>query len=275
MLNVVANLLEYKVAGRIESLEKSVRDRLHALYKYPHETHSILESIALHTGVEGNKPYEIKAQLGHVFIKKIVALIDEIYANHDYISLSELRESLLMLMKMIQENEHLPFSEDGSIDQDGKVNVDLPFEHVSYFIAATSPAGNTNERKKRGAKVRMGLSRIFGLSKQIFEDLGEIEALAPEKFKNSSDRIDIDQDLPEIGTPRRGQLNKSEIMWFVRNHGPEYGINEPDDLTKVLNIKPYLLEPITSLINSLRRGGGLNENIKREIDNVLGPYSDE
>src|ERR1700742_3395997 len=97
--------IKYKVAASAADLEVPLRKQIDVLWKYPNKLFNILKACAESEPAKGQESLENKAYAGYKFCKQVVEIIDHLKNNQNTISLGELRDNLLRLVKLIESQE--------------------------------------------------------------------------------------------------------------------------------------------------------------------------
>jgi hypothetical protein len=247
--------IKYKVAASPADIEIPLRKKLSMLWNYPNKLFNVLKACSDSDPSKGKEPHDNKAYAGYKFCKEILGIIDNLKENAGTVSLGEMRDKLLRLVKLIEAQKDQKFTPKGNPSVKGEESV-VQFPHVSELIYQLVPISKKHDMKLRNellAKARTGLSRIHSFSMDLLKDLQELEVMVPEKFTYSG-KEDINQDLPDRFSPQRGMLSNNDIVDFIRQYGPTYGINSRDDWEIVFGNNPQLKEEMTSVINALNRG---------------------
>jgi len=244
----------YKKAG-MEHVENMVRSKIDSLYKIL-DNYNIIRFCA-ETGASRPKGAdERKAVAGYQFCKNLVSRIDYLEANKKIVSLGQLRENLLHIIKLVAENKDAKFDASGNISDDGEFPK-VQFPHVSELIFRAIPIKKKHDFKLRDeqfGKAKTGLSRILSLSTDMLKDIRELEIMSPESFKHENEsEIDINSDHARF-SPQRAPISVYDIVDFIRQHGDEYGISSQDDWEIALRNDPELKEKMTTVINAINRG---------------------
>lgn len=249
--------LKYKIAADPADIEASVRNKIATLWIVPNKTHNILRACA-DSGI--SKPvtmHEKKAMVGYQFCRQLLNLIDYLKINKGTISLGEMREVLLTIIKLVSENKDIKFGADGKISKDDLPSL-IQFPHVSELIFQIFPINKKNDIKQRNElfnKARTGLSRILSISIDTIKDLQTLEIMAPEKFTYKKiTNVDIDKELPNRFIPQRAMLSENDIIDFIRQYGDQYGISSQEDWGIAFRDDHQLKQEITTVINALNRG---------------------
>jgi hypothetical protein len=267
---------KYKMAAGPADLETSVREKISNLWHVvggaaaPGTRTLASENILRHCATAGTAalkdPHKDKAISGYHFCKELVTLIDYVYAKRDDISLGEMREVLLHLVKSINENK--------SKDKSGQ------FANVTELIFQTTHISTKHDialRNESYNKARTQLSRISSIAIGILKDLQKLEFMTPEKFtyKKVTD-IDIDQRLPERFSPQRAMLGEKDIIDFIRQYGNEYGIPSREAWGIIATDDQQLMQKLTTVINALNRGHIPKDaaTVKMEIAEFFKKYEE-
>lgn len=268
--------LKYKFADDSGNLESSIRKQILMLWNYPNKLFPILKVCADSGAGKAKTPHERKAIAGYKFCKKLIELIELLKNNIDNFSIGEIRENLLRIVNLINENKDLSFGVEGKPSKNAPSPlVATQFPHVSALIFELMPMLKRHDVKVRNdmqSKARTGLSRIFSLSSSMLEDIKRLEVMSPEKFTHDTKPdIDINQETPNRFTPQRAAVSYNDIIDFLRQHGDEYGLSSKEDWNIVFEHDPVLREEITSVINALNRGHNPIDGVavKTEIQKIL------
>jgi hypothetical protein len=256
-----AKLLKIKYAvSDANALEKSLRSDIAMLYKYPHELFNILEACAKASPSGAVSEHEKKVVAGAKFCENLLFIIDYLFEVRETISLNDLKMALNELIRLIE--SHRP------IIDDKKSVVDL--SDVSALIFEMIRATTVSERTKRDqqfAKARAGVSRILSFALSMLEKISKIEMTNPDKF------ISFEEENEEANRfkPKRAPLSVYDIVDFIRQHGPEYGIKDREDWGKVFRNNPQMKEEMTTIINAINRGHYPSNApyIKEKIEKIL------
>jgi len=274
--------VKYKFAGDVDNLESSLRKNIETLWRYPNRLFPVLRACAdsgASTGKVKN-PHERKAIAGFKFCKRLLELIEILNNNKENFSLGEIREILLVIVNLIEQNKDLSFSIEGKPTTKGTSDlVATQFPHVSALIFEMIPIIKRRDIKARNdmqGKARTGLSRIFSLSSTMLDQIKQLEVMAPEKFTYNSSVVDIDQETPNRFTPQRAPLATNDIIDFIRQHGDDYGLSSKEDWNTVFEHDPVLREEITTIINALNRGHNPENGfaVKKEIQDILQKHKE-
>lgn len=266
--------LKYKIAANPADIEASVRHKLSTLWIVPNKTHNILKACADAGASKPTTPNEKKAIAGFQFCRQLLALIDYLKIHKNSISLGEMRETLLIIIKIITENKDMKFGPDGKAAKDAPPSL-VQFPHVSELIFQIFPTSKKIDIKYRNElfnKARTGLSRILSIAIDAVKDLQTLEIMVPEKFTYKKiTNVDLDKELPSRFVPQRAMLSENDIIDFIRRHGDQYGISSQEDWGSVLRDDPQLKQDITTVINALNRGHHPKDaaTVKMEIAEVL------
>jgi hypothetical protein len=201
------------------------------------------------------------------------------YKTQDKITLTKLRKQLKELADLIFANKNLMVKMTGEIvspDEMTRGTNMVQFQIVSDAIDAISSAGTKPERDLRDTKrtkAKAGLARILSKTIELLEKMQKLEVVAPEKFKVSKTDVDIST-LPSRITPQRAPLSRHDIVDFIRQYGPEYGILSLEDWTLIFDSNPHMKEEMTTVINALNRGEyPVNAHeMKSYINSILSNY---
>ncbi len=270
--------VKYKLAADPKDVETSIRKSIPMLWNYPNKLFNILKACADADVSKAKIPLDNKAAAGNRFCRHLLLLINEVYANRETISMGELREKLLKIVNLIEENKDLKIGPTGRPSIKGEEPT-VQFPHVSALIHLLFPVAKKHEIKLRNelqGKARTGLSRILSFSLDILNNLQDLEVLAPEKFTYQT-KEDIDKDLSGSRfAPQRAQLSNNDIVDFIRQYGPEYGITNRDDWDVVFGNNPQLKEDMTTVINARNRGQyAANDVLVRdEISKILNAHQE-
>lgn len=272
MLRIVANLLEYKAAEELRSADESIRDKIHELYSLVHESNRLkfLIEIATNKGVSGEMPHQVMAQYGHLFLKKVLILIDSLYGHHDHASLSEILRALADIVVLIKDNQTMTFNGDGSPNED-ESNPNAQFTHVNQF-AGLIRGGNQAERKEMFQKVTKGLHLIHDKCVSIISDIKELSDKDPSILDNDSDLINVDElsGTHFSNQPTRAVANRKLMEKFVYVWGPQKFNMSPtlEDISSILRDPDYTSK-LTQFLNSLNRGGDGGEHKSYILDKLI------
>jgi len=261
----LAELFVIKYAVSAENLENSVRADIHQLWKFPNENFNILRVCAESNPKNPKTDDDVKAIKGFKFCQQLLTMIDYMKVHMKSMPLGQMREILLTIVNLIQENIHLKFKEETSIQ----------FPHVSELIFQMIGVKTKHDRKVRDeqfGKAKTGLSRILSLSLTMLEKLEKLEMMDPSKFNFT----DLDQKLPERFIPQRAPLSVYDIVDFIRQHGLEYGISNKEDWETVFTNDPELRERMTTVINAINRGLSPKDSffVKTEIAKILKEFKE-
>lgn len=239
---------KYKVAQEQSHLEKSLRERLNpkhsgSLFAWLNKF-SILRACAISDASKPKNAYEQMAVKGYLFCKELVSMVDYLASDYDSISVGEIREVLLNLAKLINDN---------------KGNSKVQFENVSELISKLFPIKNSHSDSKRNgdlqSKSRTGLAKLYSVIVGMLKDIQKLEFEHPEKFVHKIETdVDINSPLPDRFKPQRGSLSVYDIVDFIRQHGDDYGISSKEDWGMALTDDHELKEQMTTVINALNRG---------------------
>ena len=269
----IANLLVLKHANSgADALEKSLRANIHSLWRFPNDEKlfNVLGACAHSSPTNAKTPEEKKAIEGFKFCQQLLSMIDYLKSNQDTVPLGEIREVLLHIINLIQENIHK--------HQEGGRAVQFP--HVSELIFQMIPAKTVHERKKRDeqfGKAKTGLSRIQSLAATMLSQIEKLEVIVPEKFtyKEVTD-IDRDQKMPDRFTPQRAPLSVYNIVDFIRQHGLSYFLPDQEAWQVAITDDPELKEQMTTVINAVNRGHLPKDGaeVKAQISKILKDYAE-
>lgn len=277
MLNIIANLLEHKVAQHIEHADKLVRDGLHDLYNVVHKQFPDFEEVATNKGIEGNQPHQVKAQLGHEFAKKVINIIDELYSNHDSLSLGEILDTLINLIKLINDNKNLGFDSSGFISKEIEPSA-TEFPHLVQFCALI-PGGDKSQRKTMFQKVRKAIYVARSLAISLIDQIRDIKQIDPDAVKNNTSLISIDDYIENFDAPPIAMAPIELLKKFVRIWGPQkFNIVPTLEQMSNLDRRKNMNGLLTNFLNSLNRGGngGANKDlVLNELKKVMDPYLDD
>jgi hypothetical protein len=267
--------VKYKFAGDVENVEASLRKSIDTLWRYPNKLFPILKACADSGAGKAKNPHEKKAVAGFKFCKKLLELIEMLHNNGDSFSLGEIRELLIVIVNLIEQNRDLTFNVEGKPSTKGSSDlVSTQFPHVSALIFELMPVVKRHDIKVRNdmqGKARTGLSRIFSLASTMLDQIKQLEVMSPEKFTYNSSIVDIDQETPDRFSPQRAPVAANDIIDFIRQHGDEYGLSSNEDWNTVFEHDPVLREEITTVINALNRGHNPQNGlaVKEEIQKIL------
>lgn len=277
MINIVAKLIEVKLASEAEVLEKIFRKRLDSLYKTVHlgGRASLIEACALANLSNPTTSFDNKAVLGKEFCEEVVSIVDKIYVDKDTSNLSDLKDKLIYLAQLIDKNQYLPFNSEGKVDESGEVRENnntqsnFQFDHAST-LAAMILSGSTKNflraKVKAGGEIRNQLGKILSTCLTLLDMLKELNSLTLENIDEEDEDL-----IPSRFTPQRADITRKEIEWFLLHHGSEYGIPNKDAWEEVIRKAPWLKARLTTIINSLRRGNSPSPTtIKSEIEQIIG-----
>ncbi len=248
-------------------LEKSLRDDIRMLWKYPNDD-KLFNIISACAKSEPNNPKNDEEKLavyGFKFCQQVMSMIDYLGAKRSELSLGEIREILLNLVNLIKDN---------------MVKSNVQFPAVSELIFQMIPVSTKSDRVIRDqqfAKAKAGFSRIMSLSLSMLEKISKIEVMAPEKFTyDQVTDVDINQKLPERFVGQRGALSVYDIIDFIRQHGDEFGISSTEDWGTVFRDDPQFKEEITTVINAINRGhyAKNSADVKMEIARILKEHEE-
>lgn len=265
--------IKYKIAANAEDAEASIRKSIPMLWNYPNKLFNILKACAESDVSKAKTPLDNKAAAGNRFCRNLLSLINHVYSNKETISMGELREKLLKIVNLIEENKDVKIGPTGRPSIKGEEPT-IQFPHVSALIHLLFPVNRKHDIKVRNelqGKARTGLSRILSYSLDILNNLQDLEVLAPEKFTYQTQE-NIDKDLGGSRfSPQRAQLSNNDIVDFIRQYGPEYGITSRDDWDVVFGNNPQLKEEMTTVINARNRGQYAANDVlvKDEISKIL------
>lgn len=273
----LASLLgaKYKFASDANTVEAALRKSISMLWKYPNKLFPILKACADSGAAKAKTPHEKKAVAGFKFVKKLLDIIEILHNNSETLSLGELREALLSVVNLIEQNKDLTFNIEGKPSAKGTSDlVATQFPHVSALIFELMPVTKRHDIKVRNdmqGKARTGLSRIFSLSSTMLDQIKELEIMVPEKFTHEAETVDINQETPDRFSPQRAPLAANDIIDFIRQHGDQYGLSSKEDWNTVFEHDPVLREEITTVINALNRGHSPQNGlaVKEEIQKIL------
>lgn len=242
--------LKHKIAIDISGLELDLRKKIRILWKYPHELFPILDFCA-NTDIKKSTvstPDEQKALQGYLFCRRLVIGIDYLQAHWDTITLGAVKDILLKLVDLIKNNVSSSDNEKG-----------VQFPNVSELIFKSIPTKTKHDVKIRNdqfGKMKTGLSRINSICIDMLKDLHKLELAQPEKFIDQSDTFAKENFNPEINrfSPQSAPLSENDIIDFIRQHGPKYGINDINEWEIALRDDLGLRKQMTTVINALNRG---------------------
>lgn len=268
--------IKYKVAANAADVEASVRKKIPMLWNYPNKLFNILKACADADVSKAKVPLEHKAAAGNKFCRNVLALVNYISDNKDTISVGELREKLLQLVKLIEDNKDLKIGPTGRPSIKGE-DPTVQFPHVSALIHALFPVSRKHEievRKGLQNKARTGLSRILSFSLDMLKDLQDLELVAPEKFTYQTTE-NIDKETERF-VPQRAMLSNYDIVDFIRQYGRDYGLNSKDDWEVVVGNNPQLKEELTTVINARNRGQFAANDwmVREEIARILREHQE-
>lgn len=268
----IANLLVLKHANSgANAMEKSLRANIHSLWRFPNDEKlfNILSACAQAHPTNATSPAEKKAVEGFKFCQQLLSMIDYLKSNQDTVPLGEIREVLLHIVSLIQENIHK--------HQEGGRAVQFP--HVSELIFQMIPAKTIHERTKRDqqfGKAKTGLSRIQSLAATMLEQIEKLEVMVPERFtyKEVTD-IDRNQPVPDRFSPQRAPLSVYDIVDFIRQHGLSYFLPDQEAWQVAITDDPILKEQMTTVINAANRGHNPKDSaeVKTQIQMILKDYA--
>lgn len=273
----LADLLlnKYKLALNADELEASIRKQIVPLWNLPNQNFNILKACAESGASKPKNADEQKAVAGYKFCKELVGLIDYLKNNQYELTIVDVREVLLNIVNLIQENKEAKFNDAGKISDKGESS-NVQFSHVSSLIFALFPIKKKHDVKLRNdyyGKARTGLSRILSLCNSMLEEIARLEVADPLRFKANSNftYTDPDQELPNRFKPQRTEISKYDILDFIRNHGDEYGLQSTKDWELAFRNDPALKEKITTVINALNRGHAPLDGyeVKTQIEEIL------
>ena len=269
----IANLLVLKHANSgANALEKSLRANIHSLWRFPNDEKlfNILSACAQANPTNAKTPEEKKAVDGFKFCQQLLSMIDYLKSNQDTVPLGEIREVLLHVISLIQENIH-------KHQEEGRT---IQFPHVSELIFQMIPAKTVHERTRRDqqfGKAKTGLSRIQSLASTMLEQIEKLEVMVPEKFtyKEVTD-IDRDQKVPERFSPQRAPLSVYDIIDFIRQHGLSYFLPDQEAWQIAITDDPILKDQMTTVINAVNRGHNPRDDagVKAQVQKILKEYAE-
>lgn len=249
-------VLKYKLAISPAELEATLRKKIGVLWIYPNKNFNILRACADSGASKPKNPNERIAVAGHLFCKELLSLIDYMKSNQDSISLGEIREVLLNIVKLIEKNKNAVFGADGKFDANAEPT-GKQFPHVSELIFQLIPTSKKHDVKLRNeqySKARTGLARILSVVIDMMDDVRKLEVMVPEKFTHENvSKVNIDADMPERFKPQRSPLSENDIVDFIRQHGDDYGISSQEDWGQVFRDDPELKDKMTTVINTINR----------------------
>lgn len=265
----IAKLLMLKhAASNADALESSLRANIHSLWRFPNELFNILNACSQANPKNAATPTEKKAVDGFKFCQQLLSMIDYLKVNQDTVPLGEIREVLLHIINLIQENIH-------KHNEDGKI---IQFPHVSELIFQMIPSRTVHERKKRDeqfGKAKTGLSRIQSLAATMLKEIEKLEIMVPENFTYKEvTQVDRDQPIPDRFSPQRAPLSVYDIVDFIRQHGLDYFLPDKEAWQAAITDDPILKEQITTVINAVNRGHDSKDSaeVKIQIQKILKDY---
>jgi hypothetical protein len=237
----------------------TLRSRITNLSNIINKTHGILRECADSDAKNPKNEREVSAVEGFEFIKKVVGMIDYLDALKDHQSPESLKDiylAALILKETIEKN--LATKHEGR---------DVQFPHVSDLIWEMKPlAGKKWDdfRKYESAKARSGLARIMSIAIDMLKDLKDAGIDVGFGKVEDEDRF----------KPQRAELSSQEIIPFLLEYGPEYGIDNTDEWMKVLESDKGLKSKLTTIINALNRGHSPvdSNGAKKQIREILEGY---
>jgi len=183
---------------------------------------------------------ERSAKRGHAFVIKVLSVIDQLKIGLNTIPLDEIESSLKAVINLIEEE-----SQDG-----GRNTVDFP-DLTDFITLMNKNNRNLNQSDKRHVdtqygKIRTVLTRIHSLADAIVTKLQKArgEPMAEKNYRHHQrGRL----------VPRRSPLYKGDIVDFLRQYGPQYGLNSTDAWLQAFENDPPFKEQITTVVNALNR----------------------
>lgn len=271
----IAEILSVKYAASADETEASLRRDIEALWNLPNKSFNILKACAESNASKPKNANERKAVAGYKFCKELVELIDYLKFKESEISIPEIREALLNIVNLIDENLKLRFDEKGVPSDEGSISP-VQFPHVSELIFQLTPVKTKHQIKLRDdlyGKARTGLSRILSLSNSMIDKIKELEILDSHRFQSHTQYTDVDinQENPNRFKPQKTEVSKYDVLDFINQHGEEYGINTKTDWELVFRNDPQLKNKMTTVINALNRGHSPMDAylMKQEIAQIL------
>lgn len=250
-------VLKHAAMSPADHLEISLRADIHQLWRLPNELFNILSACAQAEPAHPKTKEDAKAIEGFKFCKQLISMIDHLKSKMDTIPLGEIREVLLNTVNLIQKHISLKFDEKGKVSEKGEKS-HVQFPHVSELIFQMVHAGTVHGRKQRDeqfGKAKTGLSRILSLSTTMLEKIEKLEMIVPEKFTYKQvTNVDIDQPLPERFVAQPAPLSVYDIVDFIRQHGPEYGITTTEDWGTVFRDDPQFQQQMARVIHAINSG---------------------
>lgn len=237
----------------------TLRSRITNLSNIINKTHGILRECSDSDAKNPKNEREASAVEGFEFIKKVVGMIDYLDALKDHQSPESLKDiylAALILKETIEKN--LATKHEGR---------DVQFPHVSDLIWEMKPlAGKKWDdfRKYESAKARGGLARIMSIAIDMLKNLKDAGIDVGFGKVEDDDRF----------KPQRAELSSQEIIPFLLEYGPEYGIENTDEWMKVLESDKGLKSKLTTIINALNRGHSPVDasGAKKQIREILEGY---
>jgi hypothetical protein len=236
--------LKYKTAAATdeEKVESDIRRSVLDLWNLSNnKTYDILRVIGDSVLKDApNSERERNAKRGHSFVVKVLSVIDQLKIGLNTVPLQDIESSLKAVINLIEEE-----SEDG-----GRGTVDFP-DLTDFITLMGKNNRNHNQSDKRHVdtqygKIRTVLTRIHSLADAIVTKLQKArgEPMAEKNYRHHQrGRL----------VPRRSPLYKGDIVDFLRQYGPQYGLNSTDDWQRAFENDPPFKEQITTVVNALNR----------------------
>jgi hypothetical protein len=218
--------------------------------------------------VKNPKRNEKGALFGKKFVENVLETIMKLGKEHQTMSLAQIDDLLIGLVRQIDEVKNAKFDENSSsispedipayLESMRERNIgDVQFAPLSEAVWYQITGNSHPTRKARAdavQKARAGLQRIHSICLTLLKDLEKLQKIAPDKFKGYEYQEDTETPLPDRFVAQRGKLSKNDIQDFVRMYGDEYLIPNMATWSYVVQTDPVLFEDLTTVINSLNRG---------------------
>jgi len=237
----IASKYKTAAASEEEKREADIRRSLLDLWALTNnKTYDILRLVASsHISGKPDSEKERNAQRGYKFVNGILSVIDQLKTNLNTVPISDVEKKLKAVMDTIEEE-----AVDG-----GRDTVDFP-DLTDFIFLLGKNARNFNQSDKRWVdtnygKIRTVITRIHSLADAIVTKIMRFRGEEPEKKYRHHQRRRLE--------PRRAPIYKGDIVDFLRQYGPEYGLNSYDDWQVAFEHDQELKEQITTVINALNR----------------------